>query len=422
MDGGKEDRLEGARPRNETFAGSGQTFSPLQWYLSHARNTVYFAAQSKCPMSEAKFHTLIETIMNWAPQLNMRAENENDRHVAIEINHKSICRFELTDNLETSLAETVSRHDAIYSDPALPDFRAFCFRLRQPQKGKPQTLVVCCTSHALMEGSETSRLMRARQSVHNADQEVATLGFIQRGTLAAAGLVLAPFHLAASRFNSKNPPSGKAVIVNIERDAVKKLAIDLNVRQRSVLFSLPLFGLQLAPGLPRHAKKRAHLVSYATLPESRTSLEDSALNLRMQVGRFPAAGHFSRHVRLTDAVLARENTREIYSQALYNSILNVHRVLQKPLPFLYRERFFTYVPYDFVLSLLPPHVSGGLLRGMFDGSVFCGSYTPGVNTCVFVPHRDGISLNLYLRPPVLENIAAFSGFLDDLGIGSRRII
>lgn len=417
-----QDRIEDAQPRDLTVSGSAQPFSPLQWYLSHARNTVHFAAQSSRAMSEADFHTLIGQIMDWAPQLNTRAENALDRHVAVDVDHTTLCHYELTDDLDLSFARTVAMHDTVYSDPALPDFRAFCFRLRQPKEGKPQTLVVCCTSHALMEGSETSRLMRARQSVHNADQITARLGPFQRGALAAAGLALAPFHLVASRFNNTDVAAGQSVTINIERDAVKKLAAELKVRQRSLLFSLPLFGLQLASGLPNPVRRRAHLVSYATLPETRSSLEDSALNLRMQVGRFAAAKAFQVHVRQTEAVLAKENTTEIYSQALYNSILNVHRALQKPLPFLYRERFFSYVPYDFVLSLLPPHVSGGLLRGMFDGSVFCGSYTPGVNTCVFVPHRDGISLNLYLRPPVLENVGAFTDFLATVGISCRRVM
>ena len=272
-----------------------------------------------------------------------------------------------------------------------------------------------------MEGSETSRLMRARDSVHNAGQESVALSLPQRISIAAAGVFLAPFHLTASRFNRKDVSSGRAVAIDVDRDTVKRLAVDLGVRQRSVLFSLPLHGLHRAVGLPHRSKRRAQLVSYATLPGARTMLEDSALNLRMQVGRFPSAETFGAHVRRTDAVLEKENTTEIYSQALYNSILGVHRVLERPMPFLYDRRFFTYVPYDFVLSLLPPHIGGGLLRGLFDGPVYCGSYTPGVNACVFVPHCDGISLNLFVRPPVLENIDAFLDFLAATGFRARRV-
>jgi hypothetical protein len=260
--------------------------------------------------------------------------------------------------------------------------------------------------------------MRSRRSVHGAGQTTARLGALQHAVITGAGIALAPFHLVASSFNRTEPTAGRAAAFDIDRQSIKSLAARLSVRQRSVLFTLPLFALDPAEN---KARKRAHLVSYSSLPDIRTTLEDSTLNLRMQVGRFPTADSFEAQVLRTEAVLAREDTKELYSQAIYNSILAVHRKLQKPLPFLYRQRFFTYVPYDFVLSLLPPHFSGGILRGMFDGSVFCGSYTPGVNSCVFVPHRTGISINLFTRPPVLHRLDRFPEALEQLGIGCRRI-
>ena len=189
-----------------------------------------------------------------------------------------------------------------------------------------------------------------------------------------------------------------------------------------MLFSLPLFGLHLASNLPNRVTKKAQIVSYSTLPDSKTTLEDSALNLRMQVGRIPTADNFEAHVRQIDNVLNRENTKEVYSQAFYNSILGMHRLLHKLLPFLYGSRFFTYVPYDFVLSLLPPHIANGAFRKIFNRSIFCGSYTPGVNNCVFVPYRNGFSLNFYVAGPALENLDEFVKFLEQLGIKCRRVV
>jgi hypothetical protein len=395
-----------------------QIFSHLQWYLRHAQNTVHFAAQSTQAFSEEDFHALARLIMNLAPQLFFRSDVAKGRHETTDIDPREICHYETTDNLEQALARTIAKNELVFSDHTLPDFRAFCFSLRSPTENEPQSLLLCCTSHALMEGSETSRLMRSRKSVHNADQSAVKLGVLQRGALAGAGLTLAPFHLAASTFNKTKPSDGRAIAFDLDRESVKAVAQRLGVRQRSVLFSLPLFGLPPTGG---RSRKRAHLVSYSSLPDIKTSLEDSALNLRMQVGRFPTAGSFEDHVRQTEKVLAREDTKEVYSQALYNSILSVHRNVQKMLPFLYGQRFFTYVPYDFVFSLLPPHISGGMLRGKFDGSVFCGSYTPGVNSCVFVPHRQGVSLNMFAKPPVLDHLDTFTEFFDRQGIRWRRV-
>lgn len=178
----------------------------------------------------------------------------------------------------------------------------------------------------------------------------------------------------------------------------------------------------MADQVTNKTKKKKQLVSYSTLPDAKTTLEDSALNLRMQVGSLPTADDFETHVKMNSVVLDKENTTEVYSQAFYNSILGVHRVLHKLFPFLYGKRFFTYIPYDFVLSLIPPHITSGPFRKIFNGSMFCGSYTPGVNNCIFVPYRNGFSLNLYLANSEYENLAGLTGLLDELGIEFRRIV
>jgi len=399
-----------------------QPFSHLQWYLNKAKNTVYLAAESSKPISKEDFHQIVILIRKLAPQLNCKADKRGKRHVVVESDQKTICKYESTDDLYESLADFIDDNLSIYSDPDLPNFRAACFNLAEPKDDALQSIYVCCSSHALMEGSESARILRTRQTVYHAGRLSAGLGFLTKLSIAFAGLILAPFHLAASRFNWKGATEGKWVVVDLDRKSVKKLARQFGVRQRSILFSLPLFGLHLVKSLPNRTNKKTQLVSYATHPDTKTTLEDTALNLRMQVGRIPTAETYSAHLQEIDKVLSKEDTTEVYSQAFYNSILGIHRVLEPIFPFLYGQRFFTYVPYDFVLSLLPPHVTGGVFRKFFDRSVFCGAYTPGVNTCVFVPYRNGVSLNLYVDPQMLENIDAFCAFLSDLGINCRRVV
>lgn len=397
-------------------------FSHLQWYLHHSNNTVYLAAESSQEFEKKDLHKIAGQFMELAPQLRNKVAEGNNGHIGTNINVESICKFEVTDDLYKSLSKTLDYHARIYSDPALPNFRAYGFRLRNPKKGQINSLYICCSSHALMEGSESARILRVKQSVHHAGQAKANLSWFRRTAISAAGLILAPFHLVASAFNRSHSASGQWAVIDISRKDLKKLAKRLGVRQRSILFSLPIFALHLSKNLPVRSKKKAQLISYSTLPDAKTTLEDSALNLRMQVGRIPTADNFEAHVKETSKVLDKENTTEVYSQAFYNSILGVHRSLQKIFPYLYGKRFFTYIPYDFVLSLLPPHVATGFFRPMFDNSIFCGSYTPGVNSCVFAPYRNGVSLNFYLAKAEYNNLDVLMKLLKELDIECRRVV
>ena len=400
----------------------GQKFSHLQWYLHHAENTVHLAAESDEALSENDLHEIAGWFMKLAPQLHYRADGAGEGHLPSPVNPAAICHYEEVDNLQQALEWAVKNHPAIYADPSRPNFRAYGFCLRKAKKGAPRSLYVCCSSHALMEGSESARIMRMRPTVHHAERAPARLGLLQNAMITAAGLVLAPLHLIASAFDRRDVTHGNWAVIDISRKSIKQLATRHGVRQRSVLFSLPLYGLHFEQSLPNRAKKKPQLISYSTLPDTKTTLEDAALNLRMQVGRIPFAESFEAHLKAIDKVLSKEDTTEIYSQAFYNAILGVHRVLHRLFPVLYRGRFFTYVPYDFVLSLLPPHITGGWFRKLFRRSIFCGSYTPGTNSCVFVPYLGGFSLNFYADPKIHANMDAFTAFLKQQGIDCRRVI
>lgn len=399
-----------------------QKFSHLQWYLHHAKNTVHLAAGSDEALSEIDLHKIAGWFMKLAPQLHYRADEAGEQHLPSPVSPEAICHYEVVDDLQQALERAVKNHPAIFADPSLPNFRAYGFRLRKAKKGAPRSLYVCCSSHALMEGSESARIMRMRPTVHHAERAPARLGLLQNVMITAAGLVLAPLHLIASAFGRKDVSHGNWAVIDISRKSIKQLAKRHGVRQRSVLFSLPLYGLHFEKGLPNQAKQKPQLISYSTLPDTKTTLEDAALNLRMQVGRIPSAGSFEAHLKAIDQVLSKEDTTEIYSQAFYNSILGVHRVLHRLFPVFYRGRFFTYVPYDFVLSLLPPHITGGWFRKLFRRSIFCGSYTPGANSCVFVPYLGGFSLNFYVDPKIHANMDAFAAFLKQQDIDCRRVI
>jgi hypothetical protein len=100
----------------------------------------------------------------------------------------------------------------------------------------------------------------------------------------------------------------------------------------------------------------------------------------------------------------------------YNTIFGMHRRIERLFPFLYGRRFFGFVPYDFVLSLVPPHLSGGMFGDLELNAVYCGSHTPGVNCCVIVPQADRVTLNVYGPEPLLDRAAGIAKLLAELEI------
>jgi hypothetical protein len=401
---------------------SSQPLSHLQWYLHHSKNTVYLAASSTQNIDERGFLEITEAFMNYAPQLGSKADTDGEQHEAVEFSGGEILNSSEAGSLNKGLSEFLYRHGAVYDDPRLPNFRASGLTGKQVGDENPRSLYACMSSHALMEGSESARVLLAKPATQPTGRASSKIGIFKRGMIGIAGGLLAPMHLLASRFNKKDTRNGKWLIIDLDRKAIKKIASENGVNQRSVLFSLPLHWLQSGPGASRPKKKRTHIVSYSTLPREKTTLEDSALNVRMQVARFQIDADYIRHLRRIDEVISRENKTEIYSQAFYNAILGVHRTIHRIFPALYGEKFFTYVPYDFVLSLLPPHIARGPFRKYFDRSIYCGSYTPGVNSCVFVPHRNGVSLNLFLDSQTHANADSLLALLDQLNISHARLI
>lgn len=413
-------------------------FSHMQWYLHHSENIVFMAAESSQSLSDKTYFDVVDYLIQSSPQIHFQADNSGDYHCPKKVTAKPYGSLQKVENLSASLKYSLDNLREVYDSDALANVRSYGFtaadnklkshwqsdrgsHLRSPPNAV-RSYFVFSAAHALMEGAASSRSLSIKTSQKRSDVLEVKIGKLKQFLINIAGLLLAPMHLLASRFNKRDCSNGQWFVIDLDRSQIKKIARAHHVRQRSVLFSLPLFGLHLAKGLANPATKKKQLVSYSTLPKVKTDLDDEALLVRLQVGQFPSADHFADHIKAVDKVLSKENTTEIYSQAFYNSILGVHRKIQKWFPGLYGQKFFTYIPYDFVLSLVPPHLANGPLKKIFDGAIFCGSYTPGVNSCIITPHRNGISFSMYLDQSVYGNIDGFLRMLESENFTVRRII
>jgi hypothetical protein len=151
----------------------------------------------------------------------------------------------------------------------------------------------------------------------------------------------------------------------------------------------------------RSTKNRT--IGYSNLPPRRADGDDAYVRLQMRTTRMRHRQSFSEYVQQLDRQLASAGRGTSWTQIQNDAFFGIHRRIARLLPFLYRRRFFGYVPYDFLLSLVPPHLPGtGSFEHFGFNDVYCGSHTAGVNCCVIVPQRDRVSLNIYCPTRDLE--------------------
>ena len=395
-------------------------FSNLQWYMHRSRNIVSFVAERHEDLTESELERLTNCLLDSAPYLCFRAE-QNKQHVQMDVPTKDVCQFERTTSLKDSLLKTLQNPNAVYDDLKLPNLRAFGFQLESPREGQAKSMIVFLATHALMEGAEASRIVRGRQEFEEENRPAAPLSLAVRTAVWIGSKILGSLHLCASAFNKGYQDTEHIAIFDLDRSDVRKLSKRLKVRQRSLLFSLPLHGLRPDTGNTKKSPK-PQTVGYSMLPKNKEKIGDAALKFRMQIGRFPSTNRFEDCVRAADAVLDQEDIAEAFGPALYDSILKFHRKLSALFPCFYGKRFFSFVPYDFLLSLVPPHISTGPLRNDLTGSIFCNSNSPGGNCCVIVPHRTGFSLNLSLDRDTHARVGAMTALLDQSKISYRRVL
>jgi hypothetical protein len=409
-----------ARDRGKTVdAAAGRPFTNFQWYFSNARNTVFFGAFTREALTEAAFLNAVRAALAIAPQLNWRQDYAAGRHVnAAPFPVEAIVRFEEVDSFDGFPDKVLSTRADLFDNPALPNFRAACFALKRGSADGHRTFVLFHCSHALMEGADSSALVRGLTSVHELEPKTNGLGLAGRIGTGLAAAILAPANLIMARFGKGHVKQSRFETLTVGRDSLKAAATRYGVQQRSLLFAAVLYGLYYHGGDAASAGK-ARLIGYTKLAGQRFAGDDDFMKLRVHMARVKSAVSFADYVKGLDGQLEKENRNAAGMQLLYNSVLGVHKFLQRIVPAAYDGKFFSFVPYDFVFSLVPPHLETGRFAGLRFDAIFCGTYASGANAGVMVPYRDGLSFTFYADEAVRARLGHVAALLDEIGVPAR---
>jgi hypothetical protein len=401
-------------------AAAGRPFTNFQWYFSNSRNTVFFGAFTREPISEAAFRGAVRAALVLAPQLNWRQDDRGQRHVDTRpFPVEAITAFQEVDSFDEFPDKVLSPRADLFDDPALPCFRAACFVLKRGSHDGRRSFVLFHCSHALMEGADSSALVRGLSSVHELGPKKDSIGSVGRLATALAAAILAPANLVMARFHKGHLARSGFETMTIDRDRLKLAASRYGVQQRSVLFAAVLYGL-FYHGAPTGSVGKAKLIGYTKLSGQRFAGDDDFMKLRVHMARVKSAMTFADYVKGLDGQLEKENRNAIGMQLLYNSVLGVHRVLQRIVPAAYDRKFFSFVPYDFVFSLVPPHLETGRFAGLHFDEIFCGTYTPGANAVVMVPYRDGLSFTFWVDDTMRARLGNVAALLGEIGVPARK--
>lgn len=396
--------------------GTVEPFTSFQWYLSKSRNAVYFAGYSPLALSRDEFRELTGKILGLAPQLHLRNDDLAQAHLdARPFALDDIIAYSEVDNFNGLPDRAVMPTDDLFVDPVLPSFRAACFTLRNGTTTTDgnRSLIVFRSSHALMEGIDTANVVRGRPSKHIAappKTRPRPLGQLTTWAIAALA-VPTNFLLTATNWRDKSAPTIKSAAFS--RRDIRDLSAELGVQQRSLIFALIMYAFYYPEG---RGVWRPRVIGYTNLTAQRFDGDDRVVKLRMQTATLRGRPDFRDYVTALDARLKETGRERLGLQMHYNAIFAIHKRIARWAPGLYGRRFFSFAPFDFLLSLLPPHSPGGALSYLKTNSVYCGTYAPGTNCCVIVPQPDRFTLNFYGPRRMLERVSAIQELAAAAGV------
>lgn len=378
-------------------------FTNFQWYFTAGRNSVYFAAFSPERLSSDAFREFVGHLLELAPQLNLASDDRRQVHFDLSpVNPDDVGTYREVESFDRFPDKVLGPNTDIFEDPALPAFRAECYVLKEGERADGnRSFVLMRAPHALMEGVDTSHLMRGLPTAHPEPAKPPRAP-LRRVAATALGIAYVPLNYIVTALLDRTSVDWAIGTLTLDRREIKRAAAKFGVQQRSLIFALVMCGYYDAA--KTGAKRRT--IGYTNLPSRRNEGDDAYVRLQMRTTRMRHGPDFGDYVRQLDRQLAADRGGSSWIQMQNDAFFAIHRRIARVLPFLYRRRFFGYVPYDFLLSLLPPHLSGsGLFEHFKFNDVYCGSHTPGVNCCVIVPQKDRFSLNIYCPARDLDRIS-----------------
>lgn len=391
-------------------------FTDFQWYLFKAQNTVYFSACLTETLDSESLITTVANMVTLAPQLTHGFEGALPGQPLPRKQLEAITSITEVDSFDGYPDKWQDNGLEIFDHKDLPLFRVTALvRRGGPDAQGRASMILVRSSHSLMEGSDSAMLTRSLHSSHDgvATVKKAKVPFLHKLKFQSIAALTSPLHLLMAHIKSpKVKPMGFSSAV-LERQKLRRVANQLGVGQRALMFSLVMYALNNnGEGIDDTLIKTA----YTTLDGDRHESDDDFFRVRTIMADFDVDKDFvgfCKGVEKRISEVESKDTRQM--QFVLNATFKTHRFMSRFLPFLYTQRFFRYGgDMGLVLTMVPPHrVYGDLTRGMME-PIFCGSFHPGTNLCTFVPGRKFVTINFAMEKRHLPGADVVYKLLNEL--------
>ncbi len=397
---------------HEALAG----FTANQWYCYQARQTVFFTAFSSDIPDRNDLRQMAASLCDLAPQLRESFAGARPGEAIGEKILDKIISLEQVKSLDNYPADWDMAADEIFDNPGLPMFRVKAAVLSDGPDGHGRgSAILLLSTHALFEGTDSALLSRSKAAPRGGiAQKPDAMKFWRKVYYGALAGILTPLQLLGAWILAPNSADVGYRSFSIERAKLRRIAARLNISQRNLMFAASTFVLN--DGGKGFSRRRISTM-YADLNStSDVQTNDSFFQFRMIGVKFPVSPDFETFARQVDAQISRAEAKDLSStQALLNAMFALHRRIHAFLPFLYSARIYRFsAGYHLTLSLVPPQRLGGELTGWMMEPIFCGTFHPGFNMCVFAPGREHMTFNFCLYGRHLPKVDKILQLLDQL--------
>ena len=382
-------------------------FTNFQWFLVNSKNTVYFTAFSKTAIDKEILLNFVAEMVSLAPQLTHGFVGARPGQPFPQHMLDAITTVSEVDDFEGYPDKWLGKGLDIFEHKDLPLFRVYAITRRGgPDENGHASMVLVRSSHALLEGNDSSLLSRSQSIARGvtAAAPKAKLPFKRRFGLAIGSVIGALVQLYLSNSKPLVPKELGFRSLAIERSRLRDLANRIGVRQRSLMFGLITQALNVAEKGPEASVITA---AYTMLDHStRTEADDDMFRVRALDAKFKVQPNFLDYVRSIDQTLTEIEEKDTTTfQFILMGMFALHRQISKVLPFLYGDKFFHYNgAMDVVLTLVPPHrMYGNMTRNLME-PVYVGSFHPSTNLCTFVPGRKYVTFNFAMETRYLNRV------------------
>lgn len=394
----------------------------MQWYLSHAGNTVHLVAMFPERLALPEARAMLAETFRAVPGIERADLPAEDRTAPATAASADPARtsetvFEIREEalLSANPADYLAPAPELFDDPALPALRARLLSLAPGAEGDIASVLTVTVSHALIEGADLSAMMRGRHDRRSRRSALSRpFGRLGRLGITLGAPLLASLHWLLSLRERRKPSDFGFAVLELDAHALRDAARALQLRRRSLLFGCALHALTDGP------EGRRLPMSYSHMPPGRVLLEDdSQLSVRinlLQPRWTPSPEAFARQI---EDLVSRQNESEVLTQFLSNRVLGWHRRARRLFPRAYRGAFFGFAPYELVLSLVHPLRPGGAFAPFRNARLYGGSFTGTAPSCVILQANGRVSLCLWIETARMARLTTLRDTFAALGIEAR---